>query len=203
MVGVCQYGETTMRRTIKHLVITIILTFTFLGQSFADCRPDYTQDVKTRIEKLEKSKKVAWYATGIGGGGMFAFWGVMGVLLVGPWGVLIGAQFGVLGALAGGPFYIYNKIKKSKLKKMAYMLQLLEELYGESDLPKDSNFLDMFDKLSKKKPGLSKDRLKEVLMGLNDNRALCNGSVAQYKKIVKSGKLTTPKRLLKYLKKEL
>ena len=184
------------------IFVSLLLSFCLTTAAFADCRPDYQTEIQTRVEKIEKYSSVSKYLTGTVAGGVTLFVDVMGVALVGWAGLLIGPQFGALALLGlGGPLWIAYRSKKKKIVKYGTVLQIIEEL-KQDDTPETNKLLK---KLNRKFPELSKETLQLNIGQLDENRALCDGTIANYKKIIKKKKrkLATPRALYKYLKKNL
>ncbi|MEK6624274.1 MAG: hypothetical protein AABY86_04865 [Bdellovibrionota bacterium] len=186
-----------MKKVIGRILLLTILCLTLIGQSFADCRPRYEAEIKTKIEKLDKAKKVGRIITGSAAGGMAVFWGFMGVMLVGPWGILIGAEFALLGSVVGIPFYISNKIRKARLNKLGEALFLINQSYlevpGNDKLPMEK----LFEQLKSKHPELTLNVLKEKVRTLNEADDFCNGIVSG------RSSLATPHKIFKFLNKSL
>jgi len=143
--------------------------------ALADCRPSYQKEIATRVEKLDKSKKWAWAITGGTAGGVTLFFGVMGILLIGPVGVLVGPQFGLVSSVVGLPLYIRNKLKKAKLKKLgaAYAVILASTTKEtEGDLAQPP-LKELHQKLLKKQPSLTLEQLKATIANQNDKDSFC------------------------------
>ncbi|HAZ11529.1 MAG: hypothetical protein A2X86_14080 [Bdellovibrionales bacterium GWA2_49_15] len=172
-----------MKKLIGRVLIVGILTLTLMGQSLADCRPSYEAEMKTKIEKLQKAKKIGRIITGSAVGGMGVFWGFMGVMLVGPWGVLIGAQFALLGSVVGVPFYVSNKIRKARLNKLGEALFLINQSYGEITSNEKLPMEKLLEQLRPKHPELTLTVLKEKVRALNESDIFCKDGLATPRKI--------------------
>ncbi|MBI2521131.1 MAG: hypothetical protein HYV97_11955 [Bdellovibrio sp.] len=186
-----------MKTVLIRTLLMTFLCFALLGQSFADCRPRYQAEIQTKIEKLAKAKKIGRIITGSAAGGMGVFWGFMGIMLVGPWGILIGAQFAVLGSVVGVPFYISNKIRKARLNKLGEALFLINQSYLEASVEVKLPMEKLLEQLRPKHPDLTLNVLKEKVRVLNEAKALCNGLVSG------SSSLATPHKIFTYLDKSL
>jgi len=174
----------------------LLLVISLCGNSFADCRQQYKMDIQTRAIKLDKGKKLGRILTVSSTGGMVIFWGYMGIMLVGPLGVLIGLEFGVLGTVVGLPFYVINKIRKMRLKKMGESFYLIDNAYrpdNGDEGQKKNPYQVLLKKLHKKHPSTTLEQLKLRLRELNNSSAYCDGRMTGNKK------LATPQQIFRFM----
>jgi len=164
---------------MKKMIAIVLATFMFVNTALADCSFEYEKEIARYVEKVERTQRAGRISTVATFSAMSVFWGTMGVILVGPAGVLIGLQFGLMGgAPVGGTFWGVKKLKQKKLNSImaAYSsVQAAQELDGH-----DSTSLSkMYNKLKKKIDNLTYEELKGEINYLNDTKQLCDGT---YKK---------------------
>ena len=165
----------------------------FSSQAFADCAPKYLSEIQRLSTKVDKIKKINKVVSGTIGGAFTAFWGTIGVVMVGPAGVIIGLQFGLMAAAPTGiTLFAVAKVNKAKMKNHFKALSVIQ---AAKDSPKsDMVYLKKLHKtLLKKDPGLTLEDLKHEITSLNHSQAFCDGSIKK--------KLMGYKQIKRYLKK--
>ena len=176
---------------MKNILITLCLILSL--QAYADCRPRIEQDLLKRINKLERVDHVGKVTTGgaflvVGG-----FYGVMGVYLLGPlWaGAIVGATFGSAVALPiGAVFVIAHKVQKNMIAARGQSLSIIN-LGDEFDI--------LFQKISVKRPDLTKEMIIQEIAVLNDTHALCDGTVAKANRFLPTKRLiAAPKDIIRW-----
>lgn len=154
----------------------------------ANCNLAYEKDVHERLEKIKKFKRGTRITTLSMFGANTAFWGTMGVMLVGPAGVLIGLQFGAFAAIPTyGILYTVKEIKEAKVENKIEILNILN--YVENKNVEHENFEKLYKKLVKKNPDLTKGNLKEIILSLNDHDEFCNDKTVgkiKFQKIIQN-----------------
>jgi hypothetical protein len=176
---------------MRTILITLSLIFSL--QLCADCRPKIEQDLLKRINKLHRVDHVGKVTTGgaflvVGG-----FYGVMGVYLLGPlWaGAIVGATFGTAVALpVGTVFIIAHKVQKNMIAARGQSLSIIN--YGDE-------FDILFQKISVKRPDLSRETISQEIEFLNETNALCDGIVAKANRFIPTTRvIATPKDILRW-----
>lgn len=173
-----------MRNLILTTILLISTTF-----AHADCRPQIEAELIKRVTSQKKVSKAGKIATGATFVSFGSFWGYMGVVMLGPlWtGAVIGATFGTAAAApVGATFIIVNQIQKKKIQNLGKTLSIIND--GEEIL-----------KLHEKLPHISLEVLKYQIAGLNDSNALCDGTVAQFKREYRRKLIASPKDIVRYL----
>ncbi len=163
-----------MKKLTTLLLLVSILT-TFSLSAYADCAPKYLGEIQRLSVKVDKIKKVNKVVSGTIGGVFTAFWGVMGVIMVGPAGVIIGLEFGLLGAAPSAvTLFAVNKVNKVKMKNYFKALSVIQ---AAKDAPQsDTVYLQQIhEELLKKDPHLTLDDLKFEITSLNHENAFCDG----------------------------
>jgi uncharacterized membrane protein len=176
--------------------IILLLSILFSLQATADCRPQIEQDLSRRIVQDGKIVKLGKIATGTAFVTVGAFWGTMGVIMLGPlWaGAVVGATFGAGAALPiGASFVIVHKVKKEQIKNIGRTLSIISE--GE-----ELNLL--HERLRLIFPELTREVLLTEINELNSSQAICNGSVARFERNLSSARrlIARPKDIERYLK---
>ena len=175
-------------------IVLFITLISFSFQAYSTCYQDYSTELSIQVEKLNKFAKISKLTTISGATGMAIFWDVMGVILVGPAGLIIGTQFGLIAAVGvGAPLYGAYVLKRKNAEKVGIILQMIEEL-NSSEKPELTKLLQF---LQKKKVDFTMPELVEKITVLNNSRALCNGNLTNSDHRL----LATPKDLKKYLRK--
>lgn len=170
----------------------ILLTLVLSLNAFGDCRPSIEADLVKKVKTQKKIVKAGKITTGVAFVTVGGFYGVMGVLLVGPlWaGAVIGSTFGAAVAVpVGTTFVIVNQVKKKQIKNRGQMLSII----GSGD-----ELNNLHQRLQVKNPDLTLAELSSEIERLNSSEALCNGSVSG-----KRRKIATPKELRLYLEENL
>jgi uncharacterized membrane protein len=169
----------------------IIFSLIFLISSslvHADCRPQIEAELIKRVttqKKVARAGKISTGATFVTFGG---FWGYMGVYMLGPlWaGAVIGATFGsVAAAPVGATFIIIDQVQKKKIRNLGKTLSIINS--GDELL-----------KLHEKLPHISLEVLKFQIAKLNESKALCDGTVAQYDRPLRRKLVASPKDIVRY-----
>jgi hypothetical protein len=153
----------------------------------ADCRPQYQESLTQRMASLKKVNKIGKVTTGTAFITVGGFYGYMGVVLLGPlWaGAIVGGTFGSAVALPiGTTFFVVNKIKKAKIRKLGRMISILDG---------GDEFYLLHSDLKSYLPDLTLEELKMAVYELNESEALCDGRVARF------GRFAGPKDLKRYL----
>lgn len=162
-------------------IMAFVLTALISLEVFADCRLDYEEDIAHRLTSIQRNNRIGKNSTVATFTVVGGFWTYMGVVLVGPWGVLIGSQFGAIGALpVGTTFWVRNKIKKYGLQKMTNSLSVIVEV--EENHPKVNTFSYelLVKNLRRVYPELTTTQFDQWITHLNDSRELCDGTVARF-----------------------
>lgn len=169
-------------------ILILLLSLLISLNALADCRPEIESTLEKKIMrhgKLVKAGKITTGAVFVTVGG---FWGTMGVIMLGPlWaGAVIGASFGAfVGVPVGTTFVIVSKIQKHKIKNLGRTLSLIGS--GEE-------LTILHEKLALNHPELSVSQLEGIIQGLNETKALCDGSVSG-----KRRKIANPKEIYRYI----
>lgn len=171
---------------MKKLII-LILTLMMSLNLFADCRPQIEESLVNRITSQRKVSRIGKISTGatlitVGG-----FYGYMGVVLLGPlWaGAVIGGTFGGLAALpVGTTFLIVNKVMKNRVRKLGRMISIMD---GGEELKI------LHSQLVPKYPQLTIEELAHEVALVDQNEALCDGTIARF------GRFASRKDLRRYL----
>ena len=185
-----------MKNTLL-IILSMIIVATYSSQVSANCRVEYEQKVVkllTSKGKVAKAGKITTSTVFALSGG---FWGTMGVIMVGPiWaGALIGLQFGAFAAVpVGTVFLVINKAKKVKLKRLGSVVQLLAEVYGESEA---KELVAVSEKVRAKYPDVSSEEIADEIIELNESGKLCDGSLFS---AVSLKKLARSRQIVSYLK---
>ncbi|TNE95891.1 MAG: hypothetical protein EP326_14185 [Deltaproteobacteria bacterium] len=165
---------------MKKIIAILLASFLLVNSAMADCSFEYEKEIARYVEKVERTQRAGRISTAATFSVMSVFWGTMGVILVGPAGVLIGLQFGLIGgAPVGGTFWGVKKLKQKKLNSImsAYsVVQAANEL-ADSDA---TSLNKMYRSLKKSVEGLTMDQLKNEVVYLNDTKQLCDGSVKKH-----------------------
>lgn len=171
-------------------IITFILALVFSFNVFADCGPQYEEELSRRLGTQRTITKVGAISTGATFVAVGGFWGTMGVIMTGPlWaGAIIGATFGAGAALpVGAGFLIVHQVQKMRIRKIGRMVSVLQggdelEILHQSLVPKF--------------PQLTLDDVKMVVSQLDESEALCDGSVARF------GRFASVRDLRRYFKQQ-
>lgn len=179
---------------MKRIISIILIVSLFSMTAFADCREAYEAEIKAKLEKVQKTKKINRIVTGSVFGTMTAFWGAMGVIMVGPAGVIIGLQFGAVAAAPfAGTFYVVKKVKQARIRGLVRVMSAVDAAENVSD--DDSQLKWLLEKLNKSRPEVTMDLLKHELTHINQTQSLCDGSISK--------KLPGIRQLKRYLKKNI
>lgn len=173
---------------MKNIILAAIL---LISSTFAhaNCRPQIELELikwVTSQKKVSKAGKISTGATFVTFGG---FYGYMGVALLGPlWaGAIIGTTFGTVAAApVGATFIIVNQIQKRKIQNLGKTLSIIND--GDELM-----------KLHEKLPHISLEILKYQIANLNESKALCDGTVAQYDRPLRRTLIASPKDIVRYL----
>lgn len=182
-------------------IISIWFLTIFSFNAFANCRLDYEDNIAYRVKSIQRTSHVGKVSSAATFSVVGGFWIYVGVALVGPWGILIGSEFGAIGALpVGASFWVTNKVKKYNLIKMANALSIIIEV--DENHPKINTFsYDLLLKnLTKVYPSLSSDQFDDWINYLNESKALCDGTVARFgrKLVGKKKMLADTNDILRY-----
>ncbi len=185
---------------MKNLIFALFcLVFTL--NATANCLPAYEDNIELRLQNLKQNHSTAVNSTAgtfIGVTGVFSYFGVV---LVGPWGLLIGPQFGFFAAAPiGAGFYVYSKAKLYGLNQRAMVYTVLHEAINKDGV-NTKHYNDTFNALKTRYKDLNQDKFDDILISLNDSKELCDGTIAQYRKyrLFRRRTLATYKDLWAYL----
>ncbi len=162
---------------MKKIIATVLASFLLVNTAMADCSFEYEKEIARYVEKVERTQRTGRISTAATFSVMSVFWGTMGVIMVGPAGVLIGLQFGLMGgAPVGGTFWGVKKLKQKKLNSImsAYSVVQASQELSESD---STSLKKMYKKLKKSNENLTLEELKSEVTYLNDTKQLCDGSI--------------------------
>ncbi len=179
-------------KTLSLLLLLILST-----HIYADCRPDYEADIAQRLKGHKKTNTIGKYSTGATFVTVGAYWGYMGVVLLGPlWaGVVVGSSFGAIAALpVGATFVAISQVQRVKLKNRIRGLNIISDALQSNDEIHDLEKLHQ--ELQKTHPEYTLEEVAFKVRQYNDSGALCDGRLTGGKR-----KLAVPKDLLKHLKK--
>ncbi len=166
------------------LLLALVVSFNCL----ADCRPQIESDLIKKITSQKKLAKAGKIITGSAFVTVGGFYGVMGVIMVGPLlpGIVIGATFGTAVALPiGTTFIIINEAKKNRIKKLGRTLSIIG---GGEELDR------LYTKLLASHPDLTESELIAEIDDLNNSQALCDGTVSGKKRTI-----ALPKEIYRFL----
>lgn len=173
---------------MKNFILSAILLITSTIVH-ADCRPQIEGELIRRVTSQKKVARIGKITTGVTFVTVGSFWGYMGVVMLGPlWtGAVIGATFGAAAAAPiGTTFIIVNQVQKKKIQNLGKTLSIIND--GEE-------LLELHEML----PNISLDVLKYQIAALNESKALCDGTVAQFKREYRRRLVASPKDIVRYL----
>ena len=157
--------------------IVLILTLIFSLQASANCLPKYEQAFAKTLKHKQTTARVGKIATGTAFVTVGGFYGVMGVIMLGPlWaGAITGTLFGTVAALpVGTTFILIHQGQKARLKKLGRMMSVLQG--GEE-------FDVLLANIQKEWPELTEAELSLRLEHMNQTESLCNGEMARVGKL--------------------